>query len=127
MYRSKRAFPSHGELKYRIDVYNRYVSANSGLTGSADYGDAIKVSNIPCKLVTFQPSAYFDGAQVSGAITHRFYFRRAFCNDINISNVIKYDGRWFDISSVEHIKEIERWLMVNCTERGPEELESTNW
>lgn len=127
MYRSKRAFPSHGELKYRINVYNRYLSGNIGNDGTSGYGDAIKYANIPCKLTTFQPSAYFDGAQVSGAITHRFYFRKSWCPNIDSSDIIKYNNRFFDIVSIEHIEEIERWLMVNCTEKGPDSFESVKW
>ena len=127
MYRSKRAFPSHGELKYRIDVYNRYINGNVDMSGASNYGDALKVANIPCKLVTFQPSAYFDGAQVSSATTHRFYFREGFCEDIDMSHKILYNNTWFDINSVERIEEIKRWIMVNATERGPDSLESTSW
>lgn len=105
-----------GDLDKRITIFVRDITVPVG--GSVDYGESFSVpTTVWAMIETLSKGVQiFDGANVVDTASHNIYIR--YRPAVTFENYLDYEGRRFRILNTENLNERNRYIKLQCTERG---------
>jgi SPP1 family predicted phage head-tail adaptor len=104
-----------GSLNKRIIVQTRSIVPP--INGSVDYTlNFTDPKTVWAMIETRQGSTTFDETNTEKVWTHDFYIR--YIAGITFEKWVTYDGKYYDIISVENLNMDDRFLRLRCNIRG---------
>jgi len=110
----KSKIPS-GQLKYPITIETRVQEPPAG--NSPDHSiDITTFMTVKAKIETKQGVEAFDGTNLNTLMTHEFTIR--YITGVTIVNNVNYNNKYFKIERIINLNEENKYLIIQCTERG---------
>lgn len=107
-----------GDLDTEIVLQDRKIIAP---TTTVDFSENFTEAAIVwAKMDTGRGKTAFDDSEIETDITHEFSIR--YLDGITAETWILFENRRFDIIDVEDMEERHEWLVLRCSERGPDSL-----
>lgn len=104
-----------GSLDKKVKLKIRAIAPPSG--SSAYYGETFTdFMTVWAMVETKNGLVTFDSTNTAQNVSHQFYIR--YIPDITFEKWLEYDGKNFNILTVNNLNEENRFYMLQCNERG---------
>lgn len=103
-----------GKLRHRI-TFQKETRVDDGGGGSAStWGDISGTATVWASVEPLSGREVLFGQQLQASVTHRIKLRHK--SDISEAMRIKFGSRFFNIRSIRHIEERDRWTEIMAEE-----------
>lgn len=104
-----------GGMRDQIILYDRAITAPA--SGSVDFTETFSnATTVWAMLETISGKEIFDGTNLVGVATHKFYIR--YISDVTAQTWIKFKSQYFDIIDTQNLEERDEFLLLRCSIRG---------
>lgn len=108
-----------GDLKSRIQIYNRSISAP--LSINVDFQELFTQPITTFAMIeTANGETIFDSTNIEKVVTHNFYIRAI--KNLTSEGWILFKQKYYDILTVENLNEEDRFMLIKANLRGTEAL-----
>jgi len=110
-----------GDLNKRITIFNRTIQPPSGQ--SVDYTEIFSIpTQVWAMIETIKGIQIFDGTNIISLSTHRFTIRYQKSLDVDIQKWVQYASKRYKIIDVQNQNEQNKFIIINATLRGADNL-----
>lgn len=103
-----------GDLNKRIILHDRNIT---GVTSGVDFDETLSnPKKVWAGLKTVHGEDIFDGANVIGVATHKFYIR--FIASLTSETFVEFNGKYFKILDTQNLEENNEFIELRCSVRG---------
>ena len=108
-----------GSINRKIEIYVRSIKAPTA--GSVDFSDEFTLKKTVWAMVkTVRGKTMFNSSNIEMILTHEFNIR--YIPDVEIINVVVFDGERYKIINVENLNSENYFLVINASDRGDSSL-----
>ncbi|MBR1844266.1 MAG: phage head closure protein [Lachnospiraceae bacterium] len=108
---------NNGRLRNRVDIYGQKTITTPLGSDKEVYG---KLKTVYAEIRPLRGKEYLESVQLEHSVSYKITIRYT---DVNETNYIKYDGRFFDIESVIDVENRHRDIEIMCNEHKGNDIE----